>query len=162
VNRIEWAIAATTLPGAWAFLLYMPGQGPIVWIASIYLGVFFTGLVVTTMLVAFNAARPEVSRRDLALMFYFSAAYLVAAVLAYANIYRELGLFDDKTPVKDVSDFIYFSIITWTTVGYGDIVPSKASRLFAASEGLFGYVSMALFLTLIFHVISARMPRHER
>jgi Ion channel len=161
VSRFEWALASTSFPAAWALMLYFPLGTSVVWAASLYLGLFFVGLVITTLIVAFNAARQEIPRADIGLMFYFSAMYLVAAILAYANIYRELGLTEDKVTVTDVRDFVYFSIVTWTTVGYGDLVPARASRLFAASEGLFGYISMALFLALIFHVISARMPKDD-
>jgi voltage-gated potassium channel len=43
------------------------------------------------------------------------------------------------------SAFLYFSLITLTTVGYGDIVPiSRAARIFAALEGAAGVLYIAI------------------
>jgi len=41
---------------------------------------------------------------------------------------------------------LYFSIITFTTIGYGDLAPLGITRLFAASEGLLGVVVASSFL----------------
>lgn len=41
---------------------------------------------------------------------------------------------------------LYFSIITMTTTGYGDVTPTDATRLFAASEAFAGAFLMAVFV----------------
>ena len=41
---------------------------------------------------------------------------------------------------------LYFSIVTFTTLGYGDIAPKAQFRLLAASEALVGVVLVGLFL----------------
>jgi hypothetical protein len=79
-------------------------------------------------------------------------------IISYANIYRAFGLVDGSATVTNIRDFIYFSIITWTTVGYGDLKPSPESRMFAASEAVLGYLTMGLYLSLIFYSIA---PRHD-
>jgi len=43
---------------------------------------------------------------------------------------------------------IYFSIVTFTTLGYGDITPTGLSRLFAAIEALMGSFTLALFVVV--------------
>lgn len=40
-------------------------------------------------------------------------------------------------------DAIYFSAVTFTTVGYGDMSPSGAIRLLAGTESLTGFVLIA-------------------
>ncbi len=45
-----------------------------------------------------------------------------------------------------VLDAIYFSVITATNTGYGDIVPLGLSRLFAATEAFTGLFLFALFM----------------
>lgn len=44
---------------------------------------------------------------------------------------------------------LYFSSITFTTVGYGDLVPIGIARLFAASEALFGVALAGSFLVAL-------------
>lgn len=49
-----------------------------------------------------------------------------------------------KTPTHplpmDWLDYIYFSFVTFTTVGYGDLVPTGPIRFIAATEALNGWV----------------------
>jgi hypothetical protein len=45
---------------------------------------------------------------------------------------------------------IYFSVITWTTVGYGDVTAAKpVARFFAALEAFNGYIVLALFIAAL-------------
>lgn len=44
------------------------------------------------------------------------------------------------------SEALYFSCITFTTIGYGDLTPSGITRFFAASEGLLGIVVASSFI----------------
>ncbi len=50
--------------------------------------------------------------------------------------------------LSHLGECLYYSFITFTTVGYGDITPCGAfSRLLAASEALAGIFTMGLFVT---------------
>jgi hypothetical protein len=89
-------------------------------------------------------------------MLYIMAAHLISVIILYADIYRHLGLLQGESLITEATDFIYFSVVTWTTLGYGDIIPSPKARLFAASEAMYGYIAMTLYLAVIFHLISAR------
>jgi hypothetical protein len=43
-------------------------------------------------------------------------------------------------PTTDLPDFVYFSAITYATVGFGDAVPVGAIRFLAGVEALTGFV----------------------
>ena len=43
---------------------------------------------------------------------------------------------------------LYYSVVTFTTLGYGDITPVGLSRLFAAMEAFTGTFTMALFVVV--------------
>jgi len=43
-------------------------------------------------------------------------------------------------PTADLPDFVYFSAITYATVGFGDAVPIGAIRFLAGVEALTGFV----------------------
>jgi hypothetical protein len=43
-------------------------------------------------------------------------------------------------PTTELPDFVYFSAITYTTVGFGDVVPVGAIRFLAGVEALTGFV----------------------
>jgi Ion channel len=82
------------------------------------------------------------------------AVHAALLIIIYALIFKRMGLLLGSAKVEDPADFLYFSIITWTTVGFGDIVPTPSSRMFAASEALCGYVYMGLYLAIVLQVLA--------
>ena len=81
---------------------------------------------------------------------FHGAVLVIAGIISHASVFRITGLAKDGVVlgVKS-SDALYFSIVTWTTLGYGDFAPIAASRLFAASEAMMGYVTMTILIGLI-------------
>lgn len=58
-----------------------------------------------------------------------------------------LGLSDTLSPVERHGDFLYFSYVTLSTVGYGDIVPDTLwMRVVSASESTVGQVFLAVLV----------------
>lgn len=51
--------------------------------------------------------------------------------------------------IRNVANAIYFSIVTFTTLGFGDISPIGWAKLIAVAEVFAGYVSLALVVTII-------------
>lgn len=50
--------------------------------------------------------------------------------------------------IRALSSCAYFSIVTFTTLGYGDITPTGFSRFLASVEALFGSFTLALFVVV--------------
>jgi magnesium-transporting ATPase (P-type) len=88
-------------------------------------------------------------------LIYF-ALYLIFLITVYGYIFAEIGLNDGAKAAQETHDVLtgmYFSIITWTTVGYGDVTAATpAARFFAALEALNGYVVLALFIAALVSV----------
>lgn len=61
-------------------------------------------------------------------------AVMTAEVWLWGGIYLLLGIF------SDFETALYFSTITFSTVGYGDVVPAHAWRVLAALEGIDGFL----------------------
>lgn len=86
-------------------------------------------------------------------LFFFSLAFIAACATTYFFTGIKLGDtcttgLSTAAPVTHFFECLYFSFITFTTVGYGDIVPcSLASRMVAAGEAFFGVFIMSLFVT---------------
>jgi uncharacterized protein YjbI with pentapeptide repeats len=66
----------------------------------------------------------------------------ILAIFAFALIYQRFNVINDRSFVS----CLYFSAITFTTVGYGDLAPHGALRLIAASEALTGILLCGLFI----------------
>lgn len=72
----------------------------------------------------------------------------VTEILFWALGYVWLGA------LKDFSSGFYFSIVTYATVGYGDMILSPAWRIFGALEGLTGTLLVGWSTGIIFTVFS--------
>jgi len=68
----------------------------------------------------------------------------------FAKTYLALGV----KGVHDKWDALYFSIITWTTTGYGDLVPVEASRWVACCEALLGTLFNGLALAAVIYQLN--------
>jgi hypothetical protein len=91
---------------------------------------------------------------------------MTALLLSFASIYRETGLVPlgsspagpGGPPCREAGACLYFAVVTWTTVGYGDYVPTPAARPHAALEALVGYLFMAIFIPTLIHAKTGRAP----
>jgi hypothetical protein len=80
-------------------------------------------------------------------------------IFIFAGIYRGVGLvFDGKTVplLNDWQSPLYFSVVTWTTLGYGDFSPSPELRMIVAIQALLGYVFFGLAVGLGTAILSER------
>lgn len=58
-------------------------------------------------------------------------------------------------------DYIYFSTVTFTTLGYGDFSPKQDARLVAAAEAFLGNMHLGILVAAAFLAVSVN-NRHER
>ena len=66
----------------------------------------------------------------------------IFTILTFALVYQRFNAINDQSFVS----CLYFSAITFTTVGYGDLAPHGALRLIAASGALTGILLCGLFI----------------
>lgn len=68
-------------------------------------------------------------------------------VVLWATLFRLRGV------LPDFEDALYFSTVTFTTVGYGDIVLDPGSRLLATCEAVNGWIIFGWVTALLMIVI---------
>lgn len=75
---------------------------------------------------------------------------LALTILSFAITYHRYGLMLNGAHI-DITfiDAIYFSVTTWTTLGYGDFVPPERLRHITSIEAILGYFGLGLWITLI-------------
>jgi len=74
---------------------------------------------------------------------FFAFLYGVVDALIDSDFFR-------STPNPDISDFLYFSFATLTTVGYGDLTTaSDVGRSLAITEALIGQIYLVTVVALI-------------
>ncbi len=81
------------------------------------------------------------------------AIWMGLLILFYGLIYLWLGpTYFSGRGINDLFDYFYFSIVTFTTLGFGDVQPGSNTailRSLAASEAIIGAGLMALFIVVL-------------
>lgn len=81
---------------------------------------------------------------------YFYICMMPFLLFYFALIYKSLGIIPPgsaETQSLDWLDAIYFSVVTWTTLGYGDFRPgTDVAKYFVIAEVLLGYIYMGVFI----------------
>jgi len=107
--------------------------------------------------------RPTAKSRKISL----SIMMIGMLLLSYANIFLCIGLDwklpGDATHLDRIVAAIYYSVATFTTLGYGDIVATTSfGRLIAIAEVLNGFVIFGLFISYIYSLFPVRASSNPR
>ena len=75
----------------------------------------------------------------------------VVNILCHAAVHWSAGIINttQNETVLDLGDFVYFSMVTFTTLGFGDLQPVSETRLAAAFQAMSGYLYLGLFIGLM-------------
>lgn len=97
------------------------------------------------------------------------AIYFGIIIFGYTWIYQNLYPISGSDLCLNIPDYLksgdmdhainslYFSVVTFTTLGYGDIQPLGWCRLVAVSQALCGILFTPLFIAFLFGVISRQV-----
>jgi len=88
---------------------------------------------------------------------------ILALLIWFGVLYTRHGIFDESGAiVKDFWNCFYFSIVTFTTLGYGDFIPTDDIRIIAAFEALIGYLFLGFLIATFIVVIQKRLERSHK
>ena len=140
-----WIGLAQALPGA-------DRPGPVIAVVGALFSVAFMWLLI--MRLRRLLAEPDRRWREVALLL----ANFAVLVFVFAWIHSRIGLMDQSmaapVPTHDLADALYFSIVTITTVGYGDFLPIGVGRAVAAMQGLVGYFILGILVSTGFQLLA--------
>jgi hypothetical protein len=92
------------------------------------------------------------------------SAYLLIGSF-FASLYAGIAAFSDhpffaSDPPVDAVDYYYFSYITLTTTGYGDLTPgTDLARMLAVTEALLGQLYLVSVVALVIGNVGRRRPQ---
>ncbi|MCA0929458.1 potassium channel family protein [Ruegeria profundi] len=83
-------------------------------------------------------------KRQLLLM---GISFIQVVPFLFAAVYGSFGYYDlCVVGAKGPYDVLYFSYVTFTTVGFGDLRPAGLCRGLAVAEAITGYILLGLFV----------------
>lgn len=100
-------------------------------------------------------------KKGLMTIFKFTANYgespirviitALIVILLSAILYSIFGVYPsgDNTPTHNFFTSLYFSLVTFTTLGYGDISPQGCMRVVATIQALLGLILTSLFMVTL-------------
>lgn len=80
----------------------------------------------------------------------------------FALVYKAYGIIDTsngETINPDWLNALYFSVVTWTTLGYGDFKPIDDVKVWVMAEALMGYIFMSLLVAKIIFISQRKSPQ---
>jgi voltage-gated potassium channel len=101
------------------------------------------------------------TRRDPAYVWiaYLAWSVFICSILSVFAIEYDLLPHTPELYRRPLIDYLYYEIITFTTVGYGDVIPSTAQgKLLAICTALLGATHGVTFVALVLHGLAQHPP----
>ena len=81
------------------------------------------------------------------LLFLMGVSFIQVVPFLFAAVYGAFGYNDNCVDgAQGPADILYFSYVTFTTVGYGDMTPTGLCRWVAVAEAVTGYILLGMFV----------------
>lgn len=123
-------------------------------VAVVISGAALLATTALMLLMFISIVQNGAGRRGLLDVTLTAFAGIAAIAVHFAVLHLHAGLIMDDAPVTSLPIAIYFSVVTWTTLGFGDVLPAtEIGRWLVVIEALFGYVIMALLISVFLAVL---------
>lgn len=151
------AIAHTLFVSGWPLTPY---PTPEFWLAIVGIyELFMWGTYIHIFIPVLTSRKGTID--DVRWFWSVSFSFVLLQISAFAWAYKITGLqLPEGMPLDDFP-FFYFSVVTWTTLGDGAIIPMGYGRAVAGIQALSGYVFMALALGIFLTLLSELKPKEK-
>ena len=137
----------------------LPRQIAVVVLAIAFIAVFF-------WLLGSRLVRLFAGHGSYAVEAALAGLNVLLLIAAFAGIYAQLGLADTtggggESMTYRYTDALYYSTVTFTTLGYGDLQPRGACRILAGMETFVGYIVLGLLASTATSFIQAAAKKRQ-
>lgn len=115
-----------------------------------YFGVFLSLVAVSYFLCVVLLLGFYVTNANARRLFLDSLISAGLTMLAFALVFQGIGLIGPGEAANTSRDFVYFSAVTFSTLGFGDFRPMPDARLWAAGLAILGNLHLAVLVGAVF------------
>ncbi|SHO63129.1 Ion channel [Pseudoxanthobacter soli DSM 19599] len=158
-RRMRWPLAAIAVVAIVLDLMRIYEVPKVTTIATLYFCLFYLFAIYSTLKYVLRAGAITLDKLFASLVVYMAMAFFWALVF---DLIHELdpSAFGFSTRLAEngvvLYDFLYFSFVTLTTTGYGDIVPySHQAQSFAVVEQMVGVLYVAILVARLTNLYTA-------
>jgi voltage-gated potassium channel len=121
----------------------------------------FIGIIVSSFLLAYLYVKGEYFSRELPFRLrrhHIAAFWIIIAVLFYGTVASFRIGYQYDPPIESPIQALYYTIITISTVGYGDYIPkTDVARLFTISLIIIGVGCFLTAITILFQPLIKKL-----
>lgn len=119
---------------------------------------FFNLVIVVVLFLTSRHFKPDALR-----LLIDGLVSISLCILGFALAYRIGGIVGPDGVYTDrILDFVYFSAVTFSTLGFGDFQPSERMRLLAAFQALLGNLHLGVIVGAMFFATQKSLSRHRK
>ena len=134
---------------------------PLVYLVVIIVSIIAIYCLLIRFILSFSYERPS-EWRPPGLSIILTISSLGSLLVLFADLFRWAGIKGD-IETNNLGDCLYFSIITMTTVGYGDFHPyNPLGRVIASVEALSGYVILGVLIASLANMLHTKQTITKR
>ncbi len=126
-------------------------------VTTLWAVTFFMLMVITIPFLAFQGNAPSPWR-----LFADALTSITLTILSFSMLYRWLQVTGpDGLVAHSAADNLYFSMVTFSTLGYGDFRPTESARLVAAFQSIIGDLHLGIFVGAAFYAADYLMSEQQ-
>jgi len=126
-------------------------------ILGMYNFAFINAFLLLFMLIVYFSAIPlnlNYTNGKYFILFSWLGIHMFLCIFMYAWHYKQYGIqYVGGQVSHDFYDALYFSASTWTTVGYGDFVPTKPIRFLTSLQAMTALLFMPIATSILWSMI---------
>jgi voltage-gated potassium channel Kch len=154
-------VALVLAAGAFAAATAATEGGPVRRVVVVATAVVVTGVFLWATVHRMTVAlRPKT---DFGREVLLAGLQLAILLVVFGYVHSVVGLEHSGSPgrpiVHDFSTGLYFSVATFTTLGYGDYVPVDVGKAIAAIEALVGFLVLGILASASVSVLASRAEK---
>ena len=130
-------------------------------VTQTYLDVLFNSWYKEFYDILQTAEKREISEFWESIKKFLYIALPYVTIFAFATLYQRAGILYGQEISFSPVDALYFSVVTWTTLGYGDFQPTESLRLLAAFQALLGTFFIPMLIAAVLFSLQLKSQKHS-